>query len=153
LGTPPYMAPEIWEGKPDSPQTDIYALACVLFEALTGEPLFKGNNSPAIMLTHFQPHRYPEQWPDGTPKEIEQVLERALARDPAARYASAGALAADLRGLPIKDADALAGPYQALLTAIAGEQWATAAELAEQISARDPSYRDVRERTQHAAEA
>jgi hypothetical protein len=51
------------------------------------------------MLAHFQPHRYPDRWPDDTPAEIEAVLERALARDPAARYASAGALAADLRAL------------------------------------------------------
>jgi len=99
IGTPAYMAPEIWEGNSDGPGADIYALGCVLFEMLSGELLFTGATPPAVMLKHFQPHRYPDHWPDDTPAAIEAVLERALARVPAARYASAGALAADLRAL------------------------------------------------------
>ena len=99
LGTPAYMAPEVWEGKGDTPQTDVYALGCVLYEMLTGAVLFKGDTPPAVMLTHFQPRRYPNHWPGGTPPDIAQVLDRALAREPAERSVSAGALVAELREL------------------------------------------------------
>jgi hypothetical protein len=152
LGTPPYMAPEVWEGKGDSPRTDVYALGCVLFEMITGELLFRGETPPAVMLTHFQAHKYPEQWPDGTPNNIAVLLERALAREPADRYASAGALATDLRALAERPADPFAESYQALRAALAARQWARAEELARQIGAQEPNYRDLRELARQAAE-
>jgi serine/threonine-protein kinase len=105
LGTPPYMAPEVWEGKGDSPATDVYALGCVVYEMLTGELLFKGDTPPQVMLNHFQPRKYPEHWPAGTPQGVTQILERALAREPADRYASAVAFAADLAALAAQAAD------------------------------------------------
>lgn len=142
LGTPPYMAPEVWEGQADSAQTDVYALGCVLYELLTGAVLFKGDTPPAVMLTHFQPRTYPAQWPGDTPPGIAQLLDRALAREPAARYASAGALAAELNmlgssapaALPIQATDAEA---QADLSRKIG-QWretALAAERSGEIDA------------------
>jgi hypothetical protein len=151
LGTPPYMAPEVWEGKGDSPRTDVYALGCVLFEMLTGELLFKGETPPAVMLTHFQPHKYPEQWPADTPPAIKDLLERALAREPADRYPSTGALATDLRALAERPADPLAASYQALQAALAAQQWEHAEELARLIGAHEPNYRDLRELAQQAA--
>ncbi len=99
LGTPAYMAPEVWEGQGDTAQTDVYALGCVLYEMLTGAVLFRGDTPPAVMLRHFQPRSYPEQWPAGTPPGIAQLLDRALAREPAERFGSAGALAAELSKL------------------------------------------------------
>ncbi len=151
IGTPAYMAPEIWEGKSDGPGADIYALGCVLFEMLSGELLFTGATPPAVMLAHFQPHRYPDHWPDDTPAAIEAVLERALARDPAARYASAGALAADLRALAVRTADPLIEPYAALEAALAAHEWDHATILAQEIVTRDAGYRNIRALTDQAA--
>lgn len=99
IGTPAYLAPEVWEGKPVTPATDVYALGCVLFEMLTGTVLFTGDTTPAVMRKHFLPHEYPATWPEGVPPEVQNLLERALAPDPAARYAKAGDFASALRHL------------------------------------------------------
>jgi serine/threonine-protein kinase len=50
LGTPAYMAPELWRGQAVGPTTDLYALACVFGEILTGTLLFLGD-SPAVVMT------------------------------------------------------------------------------------------------------
>lgn len=47
VGTPAYLAPEIWEGQPGGPAVDIYALGCVVFEMLTGKVCFAGSTPPA----------------------------------------------------------------------------------------------------------
>ena len=153
VGTAAYIAPEVWEEKGAGPGTDVYALGCVLFEMLTGEPIFKGDTSPAVMMAHFQPHEYPAQWPEGVPPEVEELLERALAQDPADRYASAGAFAADLQALAARAADPLAEPYQMLQAALAAEDWEQALGLAQEIAVQDPDYLDVSALRQQAAEA
>jgi len=86
IGTPQYIAPEVWQDKPAGPASDQYALACVLVEMLTGQPLFGASTPPAIMARHFEPPALPTTWPEGTPPGIETVLQRALALDPAERY-------------------------------------------------------------------
>ncbi|MFZ1465572.1 MAG: serine/threonine-protein kinase, partial [Anaerolineae bacterium] len=91
IGTPSYIAPEVWEGKEAGPATDIYALGCVIYELLTGQVLFAGDTSPAIMRAHFLPPRFPAAWPEGTPPDVQAILAKALAADPAARYTRAGA--------------------------------------------------------------
>ena len=96
LGTPQYMAPEIWEGVDASPATDQYALACILVEMLTGKVLFDGNTPPAIMTKHFQPLTLPASWGKGIPGGIEYVLQRALAKKAAERYPAIRDLAAAL---------------------------------------------------------
>jgi serine/threonine protein kinase len=113
IGTPAYIAPEVWESKEGGVATDVYALGCVLFEMLTGELLFKGSTPPAVMLAHFRPHEYPAQWPPGTPPQLSMVLEQALARDPNARYAAASDLTAALRSLSEQPTNVAAVPSQA----------------------------------------
>jgi hypothetical protein len=152
IGTPPYIAPEIWEGKQDGPGTDVYALGCVLFEMLTGELLFKGNTPPAVMLAHFQRHQYPARWPEGVPPEVEALLERALSRELGDRHVSAGALATDLRDLTARAADPLAERYRALQSAIAAQDWERASQLAQEIAAQNPGYRDLPTLARQAAE-
>jgi serine/threonine protein kinase len=89
LGTPAYIAPEVWLNQPVTPATDQYALACVICEALSGQVLFQGDTPPAIMTSHMMNGpRFPTRWPAGVPKGIEAVLARGLARDPAKRHPS-----------------------------------------------------------------
>src|SRR5262245_43575781 len=90
VGTPHYIPPEIWDGEPATPQADIYALGCILYELLTGERLFGGNTPPAIMMAHFRPLVLPQSWPKEVPPEIAKVLNIALAKQPKERYTTAG---------------------------------------------------------------
>jgi len=104
VGTPHYIAPEIWEGKKNTVQSDIYALGCILYEALTGEKIFKGDTPPAVMMAHFTPLSLPQTWPDNVPSGITEVLAQALARNPDDRYRSATEFAAALAVLPVDHA-------------------------------------------------
>ena len=86
LGTPSYMAPEQGMGEKVGPTADIYALGCVLFEMLAGEPPFSGKNSSAILAKHVM-----EQVPSirivrpSVPEELELALFAAMGKSPADR--------------------------------------------------------------------
>jgi len=97
IGTPSYIAPEIWEGQEASPATDQYALACVLAEMLTGKVLFGGKTPPAVMAKHFKLPEWPAAWPVGIPADVSIVLGKALAPRPQERYASNQEFLAALR--------------------------------------------------------
>lgn len=99
LGTPHYIAPETWEGRPITAQADIYALGCILYEMLTGQKVFQGETPPAVMMAHFKPLELPGMWPEGVPPEIGQVFKIALAKNPVERYATAGELVTVLKEL------------------------------------------------------
>jgi len=83
VGTPAYMAPELWRNKPASVQTDIYSLGCILYEMLTGEVLFEGTSPAEVMTMHvidgpqFR-HKLPAGW--------HELLTNCLAKDPKDRY-------------------------------------------------------------------
>ncbi len=140
VGTPAYIAPEVWKGQNATAQTDLYALGCILYEMLAGEKRFTGQTSPAVMMAHFKPPPLPTDWPEDVPPGVNQVLERAMAMEPEDRYASAGELAEDLAALTI---DRLAEPYAALEEAVAAGRWEEALALADEIKAVDADYRDV----------
>jgi hypothetical protein len=93
LGTVDYVAPEQLSGKPVDHRTDIYSLAVLLFEALTGEVPFPGDSAPAKMTAklHEPPPSVCERAP-WLPAALEDVLKRGMAPDPDERYQSAGAL-------------------------------------------------------------
>ncbi|MBC8504569.1 MAG: ABC transporter substrate-binding protein [Chloroflexi bacterium] len=100
LGTPSYVAPEIWQGEPAVPATDQYALACVVYEALTGGILFSGETPPAIMTAHvLKGVKFSHQWPVDAPEGVGVVLERALAKDANSRYRDFTSLMHDLEKL------------------------------------------------------
>lgn len=141
LGTPAYIAPEVWDGMEATPLTDIYALACVVYEMIVGEQLFDATNMSGVIARHMRDREFPETWPEGTPAGIERVLQRALAIGPEARYPSAGAFVAALTELA---ADPLAEPYAALQAAVAAAAWDKAVALAEGIVKEDAGYRDAR---------
>ncbi len=86
IGTPHYIAPEVWEGAGTSHQSDIYALGCILYELLTGEKVIKGETPPAVMMAHFKPLILPDSWPEDVPANIGAVLRTALAQNPSNRY-------------------------------------------------------------------
>ena len=147
VGTPQYMAPEVWEGLPATAQTDVYALGCMVYEMVTGETLFRGDTTPSVMRAHFQPQVLPERWPEGAPPGLTDVLRLAVARMPAARYGRAGELADAMEELV---ADPIAEPYAALQAAAAAKDWPRARALARQIEAESPGYRDVAEMERRA---
>lgn len=99
VGTPAYIAPEIWDGAQATPATDVYSLACVVCEMLTGRVLFGGETPMAVMRAHDRGAVLPAQWPADVPAEIGRVLARAVARDPAQRYGRVRELVAGLAAL------------------------------------------------------
>lgn len=99
VGTPHYIAPEVWEGQTATNRSDIYALGCILCEMLTGEKVFKGETPPAVMMAHFAPLVLPDTWPEDVPVGIKDVLATTLARKPGDRYEKANQLAEALAAL------------------------------------------------------
>jgi serine/threonine-protein kinase len=100
LGTPAYMAPEQAEGRLDllGPASDVHGLGAILYEILTGQPPFQGDDTTAVLrkVVHETPPR-PRSLTKGTPKALEAVCLKALAKKPAARYGTAKELAADVQ--------------------------------------------------------
>ena len=92
VGTLDYVAPEQIKGDRVDARSDVYALGCVLFELLTGNPPFAAREDKvAKMYAHLQeePPSLRVLRPD-LPGELDGVIKRALAKDPGERYPSAG---------------------------------------------------------------
>jgi serine/threonine protein kinase len=126
LGTPAYIAPEVWELDKAEPPADIYALGCILYEVLTGEVLFAGKTPMQSMRAHDQGPQLPQEWAADVPEGIDAVLEKALARDPEDRYASGMALWHALNDLKAQARAAEEAAQQAAVAA----QWREEAEAA-----------------------
>jgi eukaryotic-like serine/threonine-protein kinase len=104
LGTPAYMAPELFEGKKATPAADIFSLAAVAFEMLSGRRAREGGTPAAMAMkaTSDPPPDLREIWPDAGP--LADVLGRGMARDPGDRPASAGELVDDI-GIALSERD------------------------------------------------
>ena len=86
MGTPEYMAPEQAAGKPADPRSDIYAVGGILYEMLTGQPPYDGNNFMEILHKKAsQPPAPLSSFRTDVPADIEALIMRALAKDPAQR--------------------------------------------------------------------
>jgi eukaryotic-like serine/threonine-protein kinase len=98
LGTPAYMSPEQSAGdEPVDGRSDIYSLAAVVYEALTGVPPFTGPNARAIIARRLtEPPPSARRLRPGIPHSIESAIERALARHPGDRFATVAEFAAAL---------------------------------------------------------
>jgi serine/threonine-protein kinase len=93
IGTPDYMAPEQARGRTIGPQTDIYALGCVMYELLTGQRLFRGENSMQVMFMHVEnPAPRASELVPSIPAELDDLLLWMLEKDPAKRPPTAGEL-------------------------------------------------------------
>ena len=94
LGTPHYLAPELIEGREASRGSDVYALGCVLYECLSGEPPFAGRGAAEIGFAHLtEPPPDPRARRAELPEGLAQAVLTALEKDPAARPTTATALA------------------------------------------------------------
>jgi serine/threonine-protein kinase len=93
LGTPAYMSPEQVRGQAADAGSDVFALGVVLYEALTGISPFQGEDIAAVLyrVAHIDPVR-PRQRNAAISPALDAAVMRALAKDPAARFASARAL-------------------------------------------------------------
>ena len=90
LGTPAYMSPEQSAGHPVDRRVDIYALGCVLYELLVGDPPFTGPTQRAVIASHASdPVPRVRTVRLDVPAALERVVARALAKTPADRFASA----------------------------------------------------------------
>jgi serine/threonine protein kinase len=88
IGTPEYMAPEQWQGKP-VPQSDIYGLGMVLYELITGRLPYSADTPAAVMLKQaVEPLPRPRQFVPDLPEAVEEVIFKALAIKVENRYAS-----------------------------------------------------------------
>ncbi|MEL7266942.1 MAG: serine/threonine-protein kinase, partial [Planctomycetota bacterium] len=100
LGTPHYMAPEQTFGDPSSVTTavDTYALGAIAYHLFTGQTPHCGDTAVQVILSVQQNDPpLPRSWRRDIPADLETIIVRCMARDPADRYPSAGALASDLR--------------------------------------------------------
>jgi len=94
VGTWKYMAPERFSNDEVTYRADIYALACVLFECLTGAPPYRADSASVLVTAHLMdPIPQPSVSRPGIPKGFDAVVARGMAKKPEDRYASAGDLA------------------------------------------------------------
>ena len=162
IGTPPYMAPEVWRGQDVTPATDIYSLACVFYEMLTGEVLFDGESPPEIMTRHVLDRpQLPDNWFADTPKALTEVLTKALAMKVKDRYFSLERFQVALSDLetPAQEQarlEAEAGVFQEeermRLEAAEEEANRIAAEEAASREAEQPTKQEVEEKAKRERE-
>ena len=90
IGTIDYLAPERIQGDGGDGRADVYALGCVLFEALTGAAPYERDNDVAKMYAHMSaPVPSAREHRPELPAELDELAQRAMAKDPGDRFASA----------------------------------------------------------------
>ena len=97
LGTAGYLAPEQARGEPTTPATDLYALAVVAFELLTGQRPFRADNPTAEAAAHVHAEVPAVSERGDLPRDLDPVFRRGMAKDPADRYASSADFVSALR--------------------------------------------------------
>jgi serine/threonine-protein kinase len=98
IGSPSYMSPEQVKEEPIDDKSDIFSLGCVLYELLTGEKAFFGDNYFSVLykITNDEPVPVQSIRPE-LPEVLDKIAKKALAKDPLLRYQSCMDFAYDLR--------------------------------------------------------
>lgn len=98
-GSPAFTAPEVLEGAPPTPQSDVYSLGATLFSAITGHAAFERRRGEKVVAQFLRitSQPIPNLRGEGLPADVASVIEKAMARDPADRPDSAAAFGEQLR--------------------------------------------------------
>ncbi|WP_157124396.1 serine/threonine-protein kinase, partial [Nocardia pseudovaccinii] len=98
IGSYSYIAPERFDTAPIGGTADVYSLACVLFECLTGTQPFPADGMSSLIRAHLStPPPRPTTKRAGLPGALDEVISRGMAKEPADRYPTARALASAAR--------------------------------------------------------
>ncbi|MBX9573268.1 MAG: protein kinase [Candidatus Obscuribacterales bacterium] len=102
MGSPPYMSPELWQGQTIDQRSDIYALGCIMYETLSGQPAFSENSVLAYLQAHL--HAEPKEFAKQKlarkiSPDLEKVVFKCLQKDPCHRYSSASDVQKDLESV------------------------------------------------------
>ena len=88
VGTLSYMAPERYDSRPVDLRTDVYSLACVLYQCLAGRKPFPGTGSDQMIAHISTPPPHPTDLLPALPRGFDVVIDTGMAKDPARRYQS-----------------------------------------------------------------
>lgn len=122
LGTPAYMSPEQICQQPLDARSDLYSMACVVFEMLTGNPPFTGS-SHSLLTQHLESSPPRASFGPDVPRHIKKLLRRCLAKHPDDRPQDASAVLEALRATPEPRRGRSWFGVAALLAVVAGLSW------------------------------
>lgn len=147
MGTPAYLSPEQIAGAPQDSRSDLFSLAIVIYQMVTGERPFDGTSLEAVcaQILHNKP-ALPSRRNPAIPAAFDRIVLRCLAKDPADRYASGDELASHLYPFARRSAGsaAPAGARRLPLVLLRRMAWATGA-AAVLAAATVPAVRHLQE--------